>query len=234
MSSSQDQQIAHVAALDEPVRRDLYRYVAASDGEVTRDEAANALGIRRSLAAFHLDRLVEEGLLEVSFRRLSGRSGPGAGRPSKLYRRSARQVEISLPPRSYELAAQLLVRAVEEARSPETLAALAQTARSFGEMLGAEAREHAGGEPSADALLSAAEEILRIHGFEPRRDASGVIRLRNCPFHALAERHRGLVCGMNLSLMEGVVAGLGLAGIEAVLDPQPSWCCVAFRREQPA
>jgi predicted ArsR family transcriptional regulator len=224
-----DDQIASVAALNEPVRRALYRYVAEQGGEVTRDQAAEALGISRSLAVFHLDRLAEEGLLDVSFRRLSERRGPGSGRPSKLYRRSSRQVEVSLPQRNYELAAQLLAAAVEGAASPEAATALADVARTFGERLGEEAQRQAGPDANREARLRTAQEILAAHGFEPLRASDGVIRLRNCPFHALAECHRGLVCGMNLSLMQGVVAGLRLGGVEAVLDPQPGMCCVAFR-----
>src|SRR5215470_13271573 len=91
------EQLESLQILTEPVRRDLYRYVAERGGEVGRDEAATALGISRALAAFHLDKLVEAGLLETSFRRLSGLKGPGAGRPSKLYRRSSVRIEVSLP-----------------------------------------------------------------------------------------------------------------------------------------
>jgi predicted ArsR family transcriptional regulator len=223
-----DEQIAGIAVLNEPVRRELYRYVAAQGGDVTRDQAAKALGISRALAVFHLDRLAEEGLLEVSFRHLGQKRGPGSGRPSKLYRRSSRQLEVSMPPRSYELAAQLLATAVSTTPSPETGAALSRVARDFGESLGSEA-ERAAPSTDAESLLSAARGVLASYGFEPFRDAQGVIRLRNCPFHLLAEAHRGLVCGMNLSLMEGVVDGLRVSGIEAVLDPQPGMCCVAFR-----
>lgn len=224
-----DDQIAGIAVLNEPVRRDLYRYVAAQGKEVTRDQAAEALGISRALAVFHLDRLAEEGLLDVSFRHLGQKRGPGSGRPSKLYRRSARQLEVSVPPRSYELAAQLLATAVSTTPSPETTAALSRVARSFGESLGSEAQQQAAPATDPDSLLSAAQGVLAAYGFEPFRDAQGVIRLRNCPFHALAATHRGLVCGMNLSLMEGVVEGLRVSGIEAVLDPQPGMCCVSFR-----
>jgi predicted ArsR family transcriptional regulator len=229
MMPEPDSQIASVAALNEPVRHALYRYVVEQAGEVTRDQAAQALGISRALAALHLDRLAREGLLDVSFRRLSGKRGPGAGRPSKLYRRSSRQVEISLPPRSYELAARLLASAVEEAQSPEALQSLSTVARSFGESLGAETRALATSPEDRDALLSAAEDALAAYGFEPYRDPEGVIRLRNCPFHALASCHRSLICGMNLSLMSGVLEGLRVQGIDAVLEPQPGACCVAFR-----
>src|SRR5437867_11602565 len=92
------QRLKSVASLDDPVRRRLYLYVADQEGDVSRDQAARALQIPRALAAFHLDRLVKSGLLETTYRRLSGRSGPGAGRPSKLYRRAALRLDLTLPP----------------------------------------------------------------------------------------------------------------------------------------
>lgn len=51
---------------------------------MSRAEAADAVGVARTLAAFHLGKLVDAGLLEVAHRRLTGRSGPGAGRPAKV------------------------------------------------------------------------------------------------------------------------------------------------------
>jgi predicted ArsR family transcriptional regulator len=218
-------QIAGVAVLEEPVRRRLYLYVAGRGAPVGRDEAARATGVSRALAAFHLDRLAAEGLLEVSFRRLSARRGPGAGRPAKLYRRSARQLTLSLPPRQYELAARMFAGALERAGAP-VAAALRADARRLGRGLGAEVRGRAGARASARRLLAALEAALAEEGYEPAREKGGTIRLRNCPFHALATEHRALVCGMNLALLGGVVSGARARGVRAVLDPQPGLCCV--------
>lgn len=229
MEDDIEQQISGVAALDEPARRALYRYVSSQGEEVGRDEAARALGISRALAAFHLDKLVEEGLLETSYRRLTGRSGPGAGRPSKLYRRSSRQIQVSFPPRSYELAAKLFASALSTESSPSTIAALEEIAHDFGVALGSEARRLAGPNPDPTQLMDAACSLLEAYGFEPYQDDDGTVHLRNCPFHALANDYRTLVCGMNLSLLRGVVAGLGADSIEAVLDPQPGMCCVTLQ-----
>lgn len=226
-----DQQIAGVATLQEPVRRALY-LLAVERGEVTRDAAAETLGISRSLAAFHLDKLADEGLLDTRFERLTGRRGPGAGRPSKLYRRSSHEIQVSLPPRSYELAARILLQSLSADASPETLEALHSTARRFGESLGEEVRTLVGADATADARLDAAQSLLRAHGFEPAREADGSVILNNCPFHALAQQYRSLVCGMNLSLMEGVVEGLEMTGVRAILDPQPGRCCVSFCRQR--
>lgn len=223
-------QISGVAALDEPVRRALYLFVSGQPGEVSRDDAAQAVDVTRALAAFHLDKLVEEGLLEVTYRRLSGRTGPGAGRPSKLYHRSNRRFDVSLPPRRYELLARLFAAAFDESGA-QLAPALQRVVRDFGAALGAEAREQAGPHASREALLDAAQGVLATYGFEPARDVNGDIQLRNCPFHEIADAHRQLVCGMNLSLMQSVIAGLGIDGVTAQLAPRQGMCCVEFRRE---
>jgi len=223
-----ERDIAGLAALEDPVRRSLYDYVADRREEVSRDEAAEAVGVSRALAAFHLDRLADAGLLDTSFRRLSGRAGPGAGRPAKLYRRSARQVEVSLPERRYELAATILATAVEESKAPETGRALKKAARAIGERIGAEARDVAGPQARKQALVASAVEALAARGYEPRREP-GEVHLRNCPFHGLVAEHKALVCGMNLALLEGVVDGIGVPGVRPVLDPAPGRCCVTLQ-----
>ncbi len=225
-----EQQIAGLAALEEPVRRSLYFYVAHRQGEVGRDEAAKAVGVSRALAAFHLDRLAAEGLLDTGFRRLSGRGGPGAGRPAKLYRRSSRQLEVSLPQRSYELAARVLAGAMGALGARRTGGALRKTARAIGEGIGVDARARAGKRPGRKRLFAGAMAALAAQGYEPEPVARE-IRLRNCPFHALVGEQKELVCGMNLALIEGVVAGLELPGVKPVLAPRPGLCCVSLELE---
>jgi predicted ArsR family transcriptional regulator len=225
-----DAQLAEAAILAEPVRRALYLYVARQPGEVSRDQAARAVAITRSLAAYHLDKLVRTGLLEAGYRRLHGRGGPGAGRPSKLYRRSGRDLRVAVPARDYELLARLAVRALDEGGRPEDVR---EVARGHGTVLGSRARDAAGPRPDRERLARALVSILSEGGFEPvRRD--GEIRLRNCPFDALATSHRDLVCGMNLALLEGVLQGLGPTGFRAEPRRGPDWCCVAFRTQPPA
>ena len=218
--------ISAIAALNEPIRRDLYTYIVDQPDAVGRDEAADAVGITRQLAAFHLDKLLEEGLLDVEYRRLTGRSGPGAGRPAKLYRPSGRLVQVSLPERRYDLAARLMAEALEDPKG-DRATALDRAARRFGETIGTEAGRHLGRRPSAARLLEQACVVLREYGFEPVR-LNDEIRLRNCPFDAVAKDHTALVCGMNLALAEGLVTGLGAEGIAVRLDPMPGTCCVAL------
>jgi predicted ArsR family transcriptional regulator len=217
-----------VSLLGEPVRRRLYDYVVDQRDAVSRDEAATAVGIKRPLAAFHLDKLAEEGLLEVEYRRLSGKQGPGAGRPAKLYRRSSRDIEVSLPQREYELAAKLFAQALsEEGEGPRSLRAVA---REFGREMANDARQRAGRHQGVKNLTRNAVEVLQDHGFQPFTDEQGDIRLRNCPFHALSRQFTGLVCGMNVDIMQAMVEELGIERLEARLEPQPGMCCVAFRR----
>nr|WP_106249559.1 helix-turn-helix domain-containing protein [Allonocardiopsis opalescens] len=215
-----------MASLADPLRRALYDYVAAQDHEVSRNEAAEAVGAQRQLAAFHLDRLVAAGLLAEERRKLSGRQGPGSGRPAKVYRRAERQRTVQLPPRDYEAAAHLLAEAVERAGAD---AALHAAAREAGERRGAAAaRERGGAGPASAAELLAA---LAAMGYEPADgSAAGAVRLRNCPFHTLAGAYPPLACGMNLALLEGLVAGLGAEGVRPRLDPAPGRCCVVLSK----
>jgi predicted ArsR family transcriptional regulator len=220
--------LASLSSLDDPVRRRLYEVVCERAEPVGRDEAAAAAGVGRALAVYHLDKLVEAGLLTASYQRPPGRSGPGAGRPAKLYIRSDREFAVTVPPREYELAARLLVQAVEADPGGNSRAALLEAARRLGAELGGRFRA---GDADRSGVADL-DEALAAHGYEPRSGEDGVIRLRNCPFHQLAEHHREVVCGMNLGLVEGIVAGLGAQGLRPVLDPQPGYCCVAIGADQ--
>lgn len=222
-----DAQVTGIAALAEPIRRALYRYVVAQSAPVNRDQAAGGAGVARHVAKFHLDKLVEDGLLEVTYARPPGRGGPGAGRPAKLYRRSPRELAVSLPPRDYELAGRLLARAVTDAtREGVPIGdALGHAARDIGRTLGHRAREQAGARASRAAALDATTGVLRDCGYEPRVE-DGEVRLANCPFHGLSQDFTDLVCGMNLELMSGLVEGLDRADFQARLEPCPGQCCV--------
>ncbi len=221
--------VSAVAALDEPSRRRLYDHVVRQPGPVSRDEAAAALELPRTTAAFHLDRLVDEGLLDVSYERRTGRTGPGAGRPSKLYRRSERQVGVSLPERRYDLAGQLLAAALAEAeRSGDSpRAVLDRRAHELGKDLGNTARTADSRRDNTAAVL----RVLEAYGFEPRAEGGDVV-LANCPFHALAQEHTELVCGMNLCLLDGLLDGLGRTGLSARLDPTSAHCCVRLEPDR--
>lgn len=237
MSHELAEQVAGVGALVEPARRELYLYVASQPDAVSREQAATAVGVPLHSAKFHLDRLVEEDLLEVEFRRLTGRTGPGAGRPSKLYRRSSRQLSVSLPERRYDLAGDVLASAIDRSIRDgipvaETVReAAAAQGRSIAGAFVEEARSHAGpavsegAASSGDSALQRTADVLALQGYEPRT-SEGEICLANCPFDRLATEHTALVCSMNLALIDGVIEGLGLPAVCAELAPEPGFCCV--------
>jgi predicted ArsR family transcriptional regulator len=224
-----ESRIAAIAALDQPVRRDLYRFLATADDWTGRDEAAEALGVARSVAAFHLDKLADAGVLEVRFERTTGRTGPGAGRPSKLYRPSRDEVAASVPDRRYDLAGSLLAAAIAEStRSglPVTQC-LEVAAHAAGGQIGDDAGEAVRVATTRDARRDAVVEVLSRHGYEPEVGRRKEIALANCPFHRLAEEERELVCGMNLHFLDGLLEGMASSDhLTARLDPSPGYCCV--------
>lgn len=212
-----------IALLNEPVRRSLYEWVVAQGRPVGRDESARALGVTRALAAFHLDRLADGGLLDSGYRRLTERRGPGAGRPARVYWRAEREFAVSLPERRYERVARLLATGAEASESAAEAAR--EAARAAGREIGEGARRDRRRSPTR-ALRAA----LAAEGYEQVvSDDEGVLRLANCPYDALVDEHRSLVCGMNLALAEGLVDGVGARDdYRPVLDPRPDACCVAF------
>ena len=226
-----DQQLTGLSGLGDPLRRALYRHVAERGVPVSRDDAALAVGISRPLAAYHLDKLVDDGLLEARYQRRGGRQGPGAGRPAKHYVRAAGQIELSLPARDYAALAELLAGAVEANPSGAAQAALNRAAGTLGAELGTEAARHAAADGNPDEVLAALRQTLADRGYEPYDDPDGAIRLRNCPFDRIAAHHRQLVCGANHAMLQGLADHLdGDPPVRAVLDPQPGRCCVVLTR----
>lgn len=213
--------VAPLNLLGNPVRRRLYEQVSAAVDAIGRDEAAAAARVSRSLAAYHLDKLVEQGLLNASFARAEGRSGPGAGRPAKRYRRAEREFALRVPPRDYQLLAELLVAAAAEDDSGAVCEAVERAAYNCGRSLGENAN------PDTGEGRARLERLLLQRGYEPFADQRTTIRLRNCPFHAVARRDPELVCGLNLRLLEGLIDGLEIDA-HAVLESAERQCCVAI------
>ena len=221
---------AGIGALADPVRHQLYQFVCSQPGPVGRDQAAEAVGIARHQAKFHLDRLEAEGLLESDYARLSGRSGPGAGRTSKLYRRARRDIAVSLPHREYELAGRLMAEAIagSAATGVPAVEVLQQIAHDYGRSIGNTAVTDGRQTPDdAESALELAAAVLTDHGYQPRR-IDGEMQLANCPFHALAQQQTELACGMNHALISGVTEALRPHSPHARLDPQPERCCVVL------
>jgi predicted ArsR family transcriptional regulator len=233
MSSPDDQlqrDASGIGALADQMRRDLYRFVCSQPMPVSRDQAADALGIAQHQAKFHLDRLAAEGLLESEYARLTGRSGPGAGRTSKLYRRADRDIAVTLPQREYELAGRLMARAIAQSATngAPVVEVLNRVAHDYGHAIGVTALT--GRQPlptDAASALDVAVGVLSEHGYEPRNDG-GHVYLANCPFHALAQEQTELACTMNHALITGVVDALSPLRPRARLQPRPRRCCVVL------
>ncbi|HEY9563765.1 MAG TPA: helix-turn-helix domain-containing protein [Nocardioides sp.] len=221
-------QSSRIGALADPMRRALYEYVATQREPVGREEAARALDLATHKVKFHLDKLVDEGLLQTEFRRLSGRSGPGAGRPNKLYRRADTEFSVSLPERRYDLVGHILANAVDRARRDgiELNLALADAARNEGRRV---AEESTGSQaPAGESDFTRVARVLAGQGFEPRIEEEAVV-LSNCPFDALAKDHTELVCTLNHAFVQSVADELGSAAT-ACLEPSPGQCCVLLRK----
>jgi predicted ArsR family transcriptional regulator len=214
-----------LGALAEPNRRRLYDFVVSARRWVSREEAAEASGLGRSVASHHLDRLADDGLLETDYRRMNDRRGPGAGRPAKVYRRAATEVAVHLPPRDYELAGRLLAEATDTARRDGVTidVAVRDVARRAGAEIGESAKARARGRSLADARSAVLDE-LDARGFEPEAIDDDRVVLHNCPFHQLAQAHTELICGMNLCLFEGLLAEMSGAALRARLEPDPEQC----------
>ena len=224
--------LAAIAALDDDVRRALYEHVRAAGVPVTREGAASAVGISRKLAAFHLDKLVELGVLRSGF-------GPAAerrvGRAPRLYEPAGEDLAVRVPERSPELLASILVEAVTTERPDERAEdAVLRVARDRGAYVGAAERARLrGGRVGAERALATSAELLARQGFEPFRE-EGSVRLRNCPFHPMAGMAPGLVCGLNRAYLAGLVEGLEAGDrVSAELAPRAGECCVELRPHQP-
>ena len=219
-----------VHLLAEPTRRRVFEAVRASRATMSRDEVAAACDISRRLAAFHLDLLADAGLLAVSYARPPGRSGPGAGRPAKRYEAVEVDLEVSVPPRRYDIPARSLARAIEESPQGDARAAVVPIAADEGETVG-RMRRPGSRRMSAAATLDVAGEILDDLGYEPDRTTESCVRLRNCPFHAVVDVAPLLVCGVNEAFLTGLLGGLGgHRSVTAALDGEAPDCCVTIAR----
>ena len=222
---------SRLGALEDDLRRRLYLFIKSSARPVGREEAAREAGISRKLAAFHLDKLVDRGLLRAHYARPPGRSGPGAGRSSKLYEPSDVEIDVSIPGRRYDLVGDILVDALENLSPDEPpVEAAARAAGRAGRVVGERVRRDSGlRPPGPERALSVAEAVLSDYGYEPYRDEEGTVGLRNCPFHLLAQKSPGLVCGANQAFIDGILRGLGNESVDALLEPSAGQCCVKLQ-----
>lgn len=215
--------VGSVAVLADRVRRALFEHVRRSRSGVTREEAASAVGISRKLAAFHLDKLVAHGLLDVATA-----GGGRVGRRPKVYAPSTRDIRVSIPPRRPDVLAELLLETVaaddqELSASESVLRAARERGRRIGANERAVRRPGRLGLERATGIVSA---VLEREGYEPSSREPGDVELRNCPFHPLAGQQPELVCGISQAMVAGVLDGLETTTLQAVLTPAQGRCCV--------
>jgi len=220
-----DRNLSSIGALADPMRRRLYRYVCSQTQPVSRDQAAEAVGVARHQAKFHLDRLAAEGLLETDYVRLTGRTGPGAGRPAKRYRRGSGEFAVTVPVRAYELAGQILADAItDSATSGIPIGeAVSKAAAAHGRAIA----DTAGDPPTSSDPVDRVADLLADHGYEPRRTGQ-TLNLVNCPFHALARRHTELICQLNHALITELARAIAPDQIDTHLEPSDHRCCVTL------
>lgn len=227
MVGNLERRIGKLTILGDRLRRSMYLFARKHPEGVRRDEVATELGISRRLAAFHLDKLAEEGLLDFHYARPPGRSGPGAGRPAKIYRPVDPDIEVSLPERRYDVMGQVLAESVagSEEQSRHAMEVAYRTGLGIGQRVKRDERLRP---PGTERAMSVMSEVLEDYGFEPFQSGNE-LSLLNCPFHAMAQHNPQLVCGMNQRFMEGILRGLGNESLDAVLQPTPGQCCVRLR-----
>ena len=214
-----NESILQLCVLDDPARRAAYLAVRTGGHPLTRAEVADEVGISVRLAAFHLEKLLAEGFLEATYER-DARS-VGVGHPAKRYRPTGIELEVSIPPRRYDLAAEILAEALEGDSPDPPLESVAEVAAEYGRQVGRRARARKGG----SRLLTA----LNVIGYEPATSGDDVV-LRNCPFRQVAQARPEIICQMNLAFVAGVLAGTQSRSLQAVLSPSKERCCVVVTR----
>lgn len=220
------QRIVALAALRDPIRRRLYRYVSERTAAVGRDEVAAELRVSRAMAAFHLDKLEQAGLLRAHYRRLSGRTGRGAGRPSKLYRRSRREFAVTIPERNHELLARWLSEAASETGDSSTVD---EAAHDYGWALGGRVRRRIPGRPAPQRLADCIADVVKEIGFEPVGADTGEVWSRNCPFEPLSRQYPDVVCHAAVAMVRGVIGGVGADQVSVDRADRPDHCCLLLR-----
>ena len=196
------------AALGDPTRRAVFFAVRAAGRDMGKDDVAAAVGIERRLAGFHLDKLVEQGFLQATFRRDEGRGGRGAGRPPKLYRLAESESLMALPERHYELLATLLLRATAEGGSGTPQEVLERVGYEFGLEVGRAEADAGGSGPGATAS-EAIQDVVRLlsrYGFAAHADGEDGLRACACPFEEIAFDDPERICGLDHAIWRGMLA----------------------------
>lgn len=223
-----DDSLDTVAVLGDGVRRRVYAFARAATTPVTREDTAQSVSITRKLAAFHLDRLVDAGLL--TSRPADRAEHRRVGRTPKIYQPSDTEIRVGIPPRHHDLLAEILVDSLApSAFMGSVIEAAVRVASERGRADGRSVHG-TGLPPSAEDDVGRAVHVLRDRGYEPMRIDENLVRLRNCVFAPTASRSPELVCTLHHAYISGLLTGLGTTDATAVLAPTPGACCVEVQR----
>ena len=195
------------ATLADPTRFAIYQHFLAEAGAgSTAAAVARRFSLHPNVARLHLNRLRDAGLLEAS----TEKSGRG-GRPGLTYRLSSQAVNLTFPPRDFQLLASLALQALASFGAAG-LKALARVGQAYGEQVAREALQSDPPEQSASlpAVLSAVGKAVAARGWDIEFTAAengGVqVGMRHCSFQELAERYPEAVCAVCQGVLDGIAA----------------------------
>jgi predicted ArsR family transcriptional regulator len=198
---------AITSAFGDPTRRQIYLFVRGAEDGATAAEVAEAFALHPNVARHHLDKLAGGGYVDVA----TGRTGAGAGRPSKRYRVTAPEMSLELPVRQDDLLVTLLGRALALLPTDQAELMAEEVGQDYGRALAGAVG--AGEVPrSFRAALTVVADALTAHGFaaHAERGSSGKglhLVSDHCPFGNTAIEHP-VLCAVDRGLVRGMLSTL--------------------------
>jgi predicted ArsR family transcriptional regulator len=197
---------AITSAFGDPTRRKIYLSAHDHEDGVTASEVAERFHLHANVARHHLEKLAAGGYLEVR----TGRAGGAAGRPSKRYVASGKEVALELPLRHDDLVLTLLARALELLPRDVAEAMAEEVGVSYGRAMAASLAPGSEGQRSFRSALHAVADALTAHGFaahaEGRGDALRIVS-DHCPFGAAAVE-APVMCAVDRGMVKGMLEAL--------------------------
>ena len=199
---------AVTSAFGDPTRRRIYLEAHEHPDGVTASEIATRFALHANVARHHLDKLAAGGYLEVH----TGRSiaGAGAGRPSKRYVATAREVELQFPVRHDDLVMTLLARALELLPRAAAEAMAEEVGAEYGQAMATSLEPAGEGQRSFRSALHAVADALTAHGFAAHAEGRGDVRSivsDHCPFGGPAVASP-VICAVDRGMVKGMLATL--------------------------
>lgn len=191
---------------------------------MTVADLAAAVGLHVNTVRFHLERLIDEGLVEQA-----GQDRSSGGRPRLTYRALEGEGDVR-DHRDYQLLAEILAGSISES-VPDAAATSLEAGRAWGHYLADAPKPHRSS--TAQEGLAELLRVLAHIGFEPRvtGEQGRTLELHHCPFREVAEAHREVACSVHLGLMQGLLAGMRAPLTAERLEPfvGPHLCLARLR-----